>query len=516
MTLKTYTATSKHAANGSNNSSRGNNTKPITTSSLRLLGILFTVLVVVYSVLASSCLFPSSISTLIRQQKHLFVDQWQHMYPGADESKYVIILDAGSIGSRIHVYEFKSGQAESADEVPILLSETFEMTRPGLSHYADDPVKAAASIDPLLQIALEKVPKHLHTQTPVSLKATAGLRLLGKDKAQLILDQVQTHIAENFPFRLPNANAVSILDGKDEAIYAWVTANYLLGNLNAQDPSRSTAAIFDLGGASTQIVFQPTNANRLEGIEWEHGDHRYDLSFANLSYTLYQHSHLGYGLMEARKKVHNLVYQKHLEKNRHAGNDFNIINPCLAPGLNRKITVTVPSSSDPIEVFMVGPDTAQPEECLQLTSEILNIDEHCTVEPCSFNGIHQPSISDSIENTEFYIFSFFYDRTSPLGLPRTFSLHKLRDVVLSVCAGPSRWSQAFRDTAGDFESLYDELYGRPEWCLDLSFMLSMLHDGYKIPMDRNVTIEKKVNGHELGWCLGASLPLLHHTSEPLE
>ena len=193
MTLKTYTATSKHAANGSNSSSRGNNTKPITTSSLRLLGIFFTILVVVYSVLASSCLFPSSISTLIRQQKHLFVDQWQHMYPGADESKYVIILDAGSIGSRIHVYEFKSGQAESADEVPILLSETFEMTRPGLSHYADDPVKAAASIDPLLQIALEKVPKHLHTQTPVSLKATAGLRLLGKDKAQLILDQVQTH-----------------------------------------------------------------------------------------------------------------------------------------------------------------------------------------------------------------------------------------------------------------------------------------------------------------------------------
>ncbi|KAF5093365.1 hypothetical protein D0Z00_004093 [Geotrichum galactomycetum] len=514
MTLETYTATSKHAANSSD--IRGSSINPATTSSLRRLAVLFTILVVVCSVFASSCLFPSSISTLIRQQKHLFIKQGLHSEPGTDESKYVIILDAGSIGSRIHVYQFKSGQAGSAEETPMLLSETFEMTRPGLSHYADDPVKAAASIDPLLQIALEKVPTHLHTQTPVSLKATAGLRLLGKDKAQRILDQVQKHITTNFPFRLPDANAVSILDGKDEAIYAWVTANYLLGNLNAQDPSRSTAAIFDLGGASTQIVFQPTNANRLKGIEWEHGDHRYDLSFANLSYTLYQHSHLGYGLMEARKKVHNLVYQKNLEKNRHAENGINIINPCLAPGLSRKITVTAPSSSNSIDVFMVGPDIAQPEECLQLTSEILNIDEHCTVEPCSFNGIHQPSISESIENTEFYIFSFFYDRTSPLGLPRTFSLHKLRDVVLSVCAGPSRWSQAFRDTASDFESLYDELYGRPEWCLDLSFMLSMLHDGYKIPMDRNVTIEKKVNGHELGWCLGASLPLLHHTSEPLE
>lgn len=513
MAIETFTAVSKSVS--INDDSCNNLSKPTGVFWLRRVIVLLTVLVVIYSVLMQSCLFPSSIAILRQRQEHLFVSQMQQQQ-GVAESRYVIMLDAGSIGSRIHVYEFKSGQAGFTEQIPVLLSETFEMARPGLSHYANNPVGAAASIDPLLQIALEKVPTHLHSQTPISLKATAGLRLLGTDQAQQILDQVKAHIVTNFPFRLPDTDAVSILDGKDEAIYAWVTTNYLLGNLNAQTPLTSTAAIFDLGGASTQIVFQPINVSSLNGIEWEHDDHRYDLNFANSTYILYQHSHLGYGLMEARKKVHSLVYQKQLKKGKQLKEGTSIINPCLAPGLSRKIMVTLSLGSDAKEVLMVGPEVARPEECLQLTSEILNIDEHCTVEPCSFNGIHQPSISNSIENTKFYIFSFFYDRTSPLGLPHTFSLHTLRDVVFNVCSGPSRWSQAFRDTADDFASLYDELYGRPEWCLDLSFMLSMLHDGYKIPMDQNVTIKKKVNGHELGWCLGASLPLLRHTKEQLK
>ena len=117
MTLKTYTATSKHAANGSNKTVAGTIPSPLLTSSLRLLGILFTILVVVYSVSASLCLSPSSISTLIRHKRIcLSNDQWQHMYRGCLRIETLIILDAGSIGSRIHVYEFKWGQAESADD----------------------------------------------------------------------------------------------------------------------------------------------------------------------------------------------------------------------------------------------------------------------------------------------------------------------------------------------------------------------------------------------------------------
>lgn len=466
----------------------------------RLMLFFCTGVVVIVSIVLRSCYFlPASVQNI------------NDIGGFPDSTRFVVMLDAGSIGSRIHIYEFKSGNGQLE-----LANEVFETTRPGLSHFAEEPFKAAESIAPLLDIALNTVPKQYHLVTPISLKATAGLRLLGQDKSEQILDEVEKYIRESTDFYLPSdGSGVAILDGKDEAIYAWVTANYLLGNLNGSTSSenignRQTAAIFDLGGASTQIVFKPiSGSGSLEGVEWEHDDHRYDLTFAGEKYTLYQHSHLGYGLMEARKKVHQLVYQNAISANQDVVEP--IVNPCLAPGLSREITIDSGTSK---KVTMIGPSTASPSECLSLTSTILYLSKPCTVEPCSFNGIHQPSLVDALsQHSALYIFSFFYDRTSPLGLPRQFSLNKLHDVVVNVCAGPEHWSKAFTETAHDFDALYDELYGRPEWCLDLAFMLTMLHDGYGIPMDREVTIEKKVNGHELGWCLGASLPLVKQVYE---
>ncbi|KAF1837816.1 hypothetical protein BDW02DRAFT_543394 [Decorospora gaudefroyi] len=62
------------------------------------------------------------------------------------------------------------------------------------------------------------------------------------------------------------------------------------------------------------------------------------------------------------------------------------------------------------------------------------------------------------------------------------------------------------------EGALDSLKKRPEWCLDLNFQYELLHSGYGMPMDREVKIAKKIKGNELGWCLGASLPLLENNS----
>lgn len=88
---------------------------------------------------------------------------------------YGVMLDAGSTGSRIHVYKFavcQDGQLAS------LVDEVFEHTKPGLSHYAAEPHEAARSLNPLLYLATKSVPVDLHNCTPVMLRATAGLRLL--------------------------------------------------------------------------------------------------------------------------------------------------------------------------------------------------------------------------------------------------------------------------------------------------------------------------------------------------
>jgi len=54
----------------------------------------------------------------------------------------------------------------------------------------------------------------------------------------------------------------------------------------------------------------------------------------------------------------------------------------------------------------------------------------------------------------------------------------------------------------------NELKGRPEWCLDLTFMYTLLRMGYEFEDEREVMIGKKIDGTELGWCLGATIAMV--------
>jgi guanosine-diphosphatase len=134
------------------------------------------------------------------------------------------MIDAGSTGSRIHVYKFHNCFA-----APTLEHETFEQIKPGLSSYANNPQKAAESLDALLDIAVAEIPKDLQSCTPLAVKATAGLRLLGEEQSRAILEAVEKRIHSKYPFPLPAEDGVIIMEGKDEGVYAWITTNYLLG-----------------------------------------------------------------------------------------------------------------------------------------------------------------------------------------------------------------------------------------------------------------------------------------------
>lgn len=219
------------------------------------------------------------------------------------------MIDAGSQGSRIHVYKFNNCAPSSALEY-----EVFEQTRPGLSAYAGDATAAAESLDTLMDVAMKTVPESLRKCTPVAVKATAGLRLLGSETSAAILAAVHSRLKSKYPFPISGGqDGVAIMDGKDEGVYAWITVNYLLGAIgaNPSSPNSPTYAVLDLGGASTQIVFEPTfkpkKGATKESEGMHDGDHKYELKFGGKKHILYQHSYLGYGLMKARQNVHNLV-----------------------------------------------------------------------------------------------------------------------------------------------------------------------------------------------------------------
>lgn len=136
----------------------------------------------------------------------------------------------------------------------ILKSEVFLAIKPGLSSYVDDPEAAAQSLVPLLELAMSTVPEKSRKITPLNLKATAGLRLLGEQRSQAILDEVEK-LFKSYPFLYDPEDAVEVMSGIDEGLFAWITVNYLLESvaLDAQE----TCVVLDLGGGSTQVDIMP-------------------------------------------------------------------------------------------------------------------------------------------------------------------------------------------------------------------------------------------------------------------
>ena len=332
--------------------------------------------------------------------------------------------------------------------------------------------------------------------------------MLGAEMSDKILESVRDRLETVYPFPVISREygGVEIMDGKDEGVYAWITTNYLLGKIGSPEQS-STAAIFDLGGGSTQIVFEPSlKSSGADGIlqTLADGNHTYELKFGGREFTLYQHSHLGYGLMAARSAIHrSIVEAKHsANPSDHSWLSKPLVNPCVGPGMSLDVNVTLDDGhplGPKVSVQMVGPkDVSSGAQCRGLTDKILRKHAECELRPCSFNGVHQPSLEKTFAREDIYIFSYFYDRTAPLGMPESFTLRDLQHLTTTVCAGEGSW--------GVFEGIdkaTEELRGRPEYCLDLSFMLSLLHHGYDMPLDREVKTAKKIDGNELGWCLGA-------------
>jgi hypothetical protein len=174
----------------------------------------------------------------------------------ATETADGIVFDAGSSGSRIHVYSWHIGGGGPKDQFDLIKDDLVKI-KPGLSAYKMEPSKAGASLRPLIDHAKEHVPAELFSKTPIFLMATAGLRMVGEAAKDAILASVCAELsASGFMFKCEWA---TLLDGQDEGLYGWVTVNYLLDRLYppAAEPP---VGIIDLGGGSVQIVFAPPRA----------------------------------------------------------------------------------------------------------------------------------------------------------------------------------------------------------------------------------------------------------------
>lgn len=391
--------------------------------------------------------------------------------------RYNIVLDAGSTGSRIHVFKF-----EDTNGALSLVSDTFKQLKPGLSSYADEPQKAAESLKDLLDLAVSTVSKDLQAATGISLRATAGLRLLPGGKADAILDAVREYL-KKYPFQL-KPDGVSILDGQGEGGYAWMTLNYLLGNLG-KAPSDTVAAI-DLGGGSVQEAFALSDEDAAKAPD----GYIVKLRASGKSYNVYVHSYLGYGLMAARAKM--------IDGGKGAES-----HPCFHKGHEGSYTYA-DKKYDVKALAAAGTF----DGCTSVASLALELAKECgkEAEACSFAGGWRGKFDDT--KRIYYVSSYFWDRAQDSGIIS-------KDDAIDWKVSPNDFANKAREVCGknleDITKLYPAVKSdaAPYFCLDLSFCHTLLTKGFKVPADQKITLVKQVKYRdqniEAAWPLGAAI-----------
>ncbi|KAM3919474.1 nucleoside diphosphate phosphatase ENTPD5 [Leptodactylus fuscus] len=379
------------------------------------------------------------------------LDPWA--VPGTSTNTiYGIVFDAGSTGTRIHIYTFHQRTAGSPLELD---GEIFESVKPGLSAFAEQPAKGAESVRSLLHLAQDNIPSTHWKKTPLILKATAGLRLLPEHQAEALLLEVRK-VFSSSPFLVPE-NSVSILDGTDEGIFAWITVNFLTGRLHG-DHSVGT---LDLGGGSTQITFLPLDKATLDQTP---PDFLTSFELFNSTYRLYTHSYLGLGLKAARVAVLGASESAAQQKQTFRSH-------CFPPALDGEwtfagVTYRYAGWTDGRAGF---------DACY---SEVLHILQG------KFHSV------DELRDGHFYAFSYYYDRAVDTNLIEYEDGGQLavRDFSLKaqeVCDHMDRFSSQ-----------------SPFLCMDLTYITALLR-GFGFEEDTTLQLAKKVRDIETSWTLGA-------------
>ena len=448
---------------------------------------------------------PSSLHTAHEDEEDVHVHAHEEEENKEDDGyTYAIVFDAGSTGSRVHIFRFERDTGK-------LVDDTFEQLKPGLSSYADEPNKGGASLQPLLEKAMETIPEGQRAETPVEVRATAGLRLLKpQTKADDLLESVRETL-KTYPFSFESERDVSIMGGEDEGAFQWLALNYLLNRLDdgsekiskksgdrnsSRNKAGVTVAAIDLGGGSVQL------AHAMDEKVAKRAPKGYSKSIsfpgAKKPFEVYVKSHLGYGLMAARAATLK-------EAN-------GLSSPCLPKGSDPKYVYSGE------EIVAAGHEEKNSDytACREHVETMLNLDTSCEVDDeCSFNGAWGGDFN-SEHAREVYLSSYMWDRAINAKLiPKDaidgeLTIDEIEDAAKLAC-------DTMRDETEiltNFESVEEK--DAAFLCTDLTYIVALLEKGFKKNDWKSVRLVKQVEYRgqnvEVAWALGAALNALASSS----
>ncbi|PNT65529.1 hypothetical protein BRADI_4g44013v3 [Brachypodium distachyon] len=376
-------------------------------------------------------------------------DDVQLVLPGL--AKYAVIFDAGSTGTRVHVFKFDK---KTMDLLKIGDSiEFFAKVSPGLSSYAGRPHEAGKTMIPLLDKAKSVVPWWQMNRTPLKLGATAGLRLIG--------------------------------DKQSEQILQAVALNYLLDRLGG-DYSK-TVGVIDLGGGSVQMAYAVSANAAANAPAVPDGKDAYITKefLKGRDYNVYAHSYLCYGILAARVEILKAK----------SGPFSN----CMLRGSTGNYTYNGESYDATATAF-----GAVLRKCREEVRRALKLDAPCEAKNCTFGGVW--SGGGGAGQAELYATSSFYGKATQVGWVDKAAAHSARSSPAEFRAAAAKiCPMSVAEAKAAYPGVHDTAYV----CMDLVYQYTLLVDGFGLAPAREITLVDKVKHGEFfmeaKWPLGEAI-----------
>lgn len=429
-------------------------------------------------------------------------------------TKFYVLLDCGSTGTRVYVYQ-ASIHRDKDSKLPISLQsmpEDFQRksdsqsgraynrmeTEPGFDKLVHNMSGLQEVIKPLIEWAEKQIPSNSHRTTSLFLYATAGVRRLPSPDSEWLLDNAWS-ILKSSPF-LCKKEWVKIITGVEEAYYGWIALNYhkkVLGSV----PEKGTYGALDLGGSSLQVTF--------EGNQGDPDETSLKLGIGPINHHLSAYSLSGYGLNDAFDKSVGYLLKKipHISNADLLSGKVQINHPCLQSGYKAQYMCRhcslLDGRSSPtggneigkagnagVPVHLIGvPNWA---ECSVLAKVAVNLSEwsnnstgiDCSMHPCALaENLPRP-------RGQFYAMSGFYVVYRFFNLTPDASLDDVLEKGREFCE--KSWNVARKSVV---PQPFIEQY-----CFRAPYVVLLLREGLHIT-DSHVMI----GSGSITWTLGAAL-----------
>jgi Golgi nucleoside diphosphatase len=429
------------------------------------------------------------------------------------------VIDGGSTGSRLHIFEFVVTD-ELSGETDCIRRGSDRSSKP-LSAFGrpidrSTPINATALADHIVHVfeyAAQIVPEEYHLTTSITFAATAGMRLLEEDEQDAVYDALYQGLFEDekFVFRGLQRNDIATLGGDLEGFYGAVAANFLEGLIDttlgavgdSDDASHGPLGALDMGGSSTQIVYLPGR----EGDDCDNDDceqsqkgpaHLMEEDFFSTSY-------LAYGVDRFRERLWETWVQDRMKEVEEYGADACVSkiidNPCTFPGY---------------EIEWKGYQlmgTGDTKACVEQVQRLIPHYEPDKKLGGRVGGVKHPPVRG-----KFFAMSLFFftldslrvlshpskDAHEALNLswPNP-SIQELYDALDGLCS--RSWHEDLADIQHEAHA-YTRAEVLPHRCLESVYMVTLLRDGFGFdPASRDITFCFLVDGSEVEWSLGLAL-----------